>query len=191
VHLELLLAFFAGIGIAAASGLRAFLPLLALGLAQRFGVIELRSDSAWLAMNPVLVSLAVATVVELLADKIPIVDHALDVIATFLRPAAAWLGAFAILGGWPAPLRLLAATLLGGGALAIHALRAKLRLGSTSLTLGHANPLISIAEDAVAIGLLLAALFVPLILIPLVFLAVRALMARSRAPRGAATRDLE
>ena len=70
-------------------------------------------------------------------------------------------------------------------------MRAKLRLGSTSLTLGHANPLISIAEDAVAIGLLLAALFVPLILIPLVFLAVRALMARSRAPRGAATRDLE
>src|SRR5437867_13429588 len=94
------LALATGVGIAAACGLRAFLPLLVVGLAARLGVIELKPGLEWLTGDLVLVSLGVATTLEILADKVPALDHALDLVATFIRPLAAWLGAYAVLIHW-------------------------------------------------------------------------------------------
>jgi hypothetical protein len=145
------LAVLAGIGIAAACGLRAFLPLLLLGIAARTGWIALQPGAQWIASDHALWALGAATVLEIAADKIPIVDHALDAVGTLLRPAAAWLGAYAVMVQLPTPWAQLAAAALGGAALVVHGLKAKLRLGSTTVTLGHANPLLSIIEDALAL----------------------------------------
>ena len=145
-----LLALGAGVGIAAACGLRAFLPLLFLGIAARVDLIHLRAGSEWLATDLALAALGVATVLEIAADKIPVVDHALDVVATVLRPAAAWLGAFAVLGNLPSPWGQIAALVLAGLTLGVHAIKSTLRVGSTATTLGHGNPLLSTAEDALA-----------------------------------------
>jgi hypothetical protein len=169
------LALVSGIGIAAACGLRAFLPLLLVGLAARLGVVGLRDSVGWLGSDLALIALAVATVVEVAGDKIPIVDHALDAIGTALRPAAAFLGAYAVLDGWPTPWAQIAAIVLGTTALGVHALKAKLRIGSTATTLGTANPVLSILEDVASFVTVALAVLAPLLaLIVLIALIVAA-----------------
>ena len=162
MSIDLWLALGSGVGLAAACGLRAFLPLLALGLAGRFHIVPLRPGAEWLTSDPALIALTTATLVEIAGDKIPAVDHALDVAGTVVRPAAAWLAAFAVLAHWPSPWAQLAALALGTAALAVHLGKAKVRLGSTALTLGAANPAVSLFEDAVAFGVVVTALLVPL-----------------------------
>jgi hypothetical protein len=181
----LLLALASGVGIAAASGLRAFLPLFAVGIAARLGWIELQQGTTWLAATPTLVALGVATLLEILGDKIPAVDHALDLVSTITRPLAAWLGAYAVMTGWPAPWGSIVTLLLGGGALGFHLLKAKLRLGSTVTTMGHGNPLLSILEDTTVVALLILALLAPLLVILLVVLLAWVLI-RTRRMRALA-----
>src|SRR5262245_53096003 len=116
----LVLALASGVAVSAACGLRAFLPLLALGLAARFAHLRLHPGVEWLASDPALVCFGFAALLEILGDKIPIVDHALDAVGTVVRPAAAWVAGFALLTPWPAPWAQILAVILGGTALAVH-----------------------------------------------------------------------
>lgn len=171
--MSLVLAVMSGIAIAAACGLRAFLPLFLLGLADRLGWITLQPGASWLATNHALWALGVATVVEITADKIPIVDHALDSVGFVLRPAAAWLGAYAVLVHLPTPWAQVLAVVLGSASVAVQLVKAKLRIGSTALTLGHANPVLSIAEDGLALTGWLIAVVAPIaVLIMLIVIAL-------------------
>ena len=186
MHASLILALLTGIGIAAACGLRAFLPLLAVGIASRVGWLELRPGSEWLASTPALWALGTATVLEILGDKFPVVDHALDAIGTVVRPAAAWVAAYAVLSHWGSPWAQIAATLLGAGTLAFHAAKAKARLSSTALTLGHANPVLSVGEDAGAVTLLALSILAPiagaLAVLALIAIAIAMIRRRRRRP---------
>jgi hypothetical protein len=163
IELQIGLALLAGIAIAAAAGLRAFLPLFVIGLAARFELIGLHENVDWLTGTNVLIALGAATLLEISADKIPVVDHALDSVATFIRPVAAWIGAYAMLIHWPSPWAAVVATLLAGGSLAVHALKGVVRIGSTATTAGTANPAISTAEDALALSLVVMAVLVPVL----------------------------
>lgn len=156
-------AVFGGLALASACGLRAFLPLLALSLASRAGLVHLAAKAGWMGSDAALWALAAATLLEVLGDKVPIVDHALDVVGTVVRPAAAAVAGWAMFGAVDPTLSAIAAVILGGGALGIHLLKAKTRLGSTVLTLGHANPLLSIGEDVSAALLSAAAFVAPLL----------------------------
>lgn len=177
------LALLSGIAVAAACGLRAFLPLFLLGLAGRADFIQLRSGAEWLATDLALLALGVATVLEVAGDKIPVVDHALDVIATGVRPVAAWLGAYAVLQSWPTPWAQIAAIVLGTSALGIHLLKAKLRIGSSAVTLGTANPIVSVIEDGIAFATMVVAVLAPVLAI---IVPVALVMALRRRPRAAA-----
>ena len=70
----------------------------------------------------------------------------------------------------------LVALVAGGSTLTVHAMKAKARLGSTVLTLGHANSLMSVVEDFVTVGLVLAGLLAPLmafiLIVPLLAIAL-------------------
>lgn len=186
MNVQMGLALLSGIGIAAACGLRAFLPLLAVGLAARAGWIPLNDGSRWLVSDPALWALGVATVLEIAGDKVPVVDHALDAVGTVLRPAAAWVGGYALLAGWGEPWAQIASLLFGAGALAVHVAKAKTRLGSTVVTAGHANPVLSVAEDATSLGLLAAAILAPLVALALVILLVWLARRFRRRPEDAA-----
>ena len=170
-----------GIAIAAACGLRAFLPLLALGLAGRLGFVSLDPSVAWLTHDATLWALGVATVVEVAGDKIPVVDHVLDAIGTVVRPAAGALAAFAALAHWPEPLPLALALAAGAGTFGVHVLKAKTRLGSTALTFGAANPALSIAEDFASFGLAGLGVLLPLAAIVLLVAAAFAVRGLARA----------
>lgn len=153
-----------GFSLAACAGIRAFLPLLAVGIAGRLGFLPLEGAFGSLASNEALVVLSVATVLELLGDKVPLLDHVLDAAGIVLKPAAGILLAAAPLAGMDPKWRLLFAVAAGSTvAGAVHLTKAKLRLLSTIGTAGLANPLVSAAEDLVGIAGVAAALLVPLL----------------------------
>ena len=175
--LNVLFALSAGVALAAATGFRAFMPIFALGIATRAGWAAIRPAEQWLAGDLALIALGTATVVELLADKIPVVDHALDVMATVIRPAAAWLVSFGVLTPFGQEWAGALATVLAGGAFGVHTLKAQARVGSSLTTVGVANPLLSVIEDVIAFALSLVGILAPILavlfLIVLVWLALK------------------
>lgn len=160
--LDIVLAAAAGTAIAAACGLRAFLPLLALGLGVRTGYVQVAPAGEWIASTPVLITLAWATMLELAADKLPALDHALDAVSTFIRPAAAAAAAWCTFAGLHPALAIAAAIVLGSGAFGVHVAKAKLRIGTSFLTFGTLNGVVSLAEDAFAVSLSAMAVLAPL-----------------------------
>lgn len=161
--MELVLAAMAGISIAAACGLRAFLPLLALAGGARIGLVQLSPTMAWLSGDAVILALTTATIIELLADKIPALDHVLDTVSTIIRPLAAAFAAWVGIAGLHPMLGMSAALVMGAGALGVHALKAKTRVGSSALTLGTANPVLSFIEDAITVTISAVALLAPIL----------------------------
>ena len=99
--MSLLLAGAAGIVLAASAGLRAFMPLFGAGLAARLLDWPIAPGMDWLASDAGLVGLGLATIVELAADKVPVVDHVLDVVHTVAGPLAGALVAFSVWGQFP------------------------------------------------------------------------------------------
>lgn len=164
---EIALALALGIGLAACAGLRAWLPLLMAGGAARLGWLELGDSFGFLAGDRALILFAVASVVEIAADKIPALDHLLDALSTVLRPAAGSLLAASVL--WPVsdPLTALALGVAVGAptALVPHAAKSMLRAASTGVTAGLANPVLSLAEDALVVFLFVVTVVVPFLVV--------------------------
>lgn len=159
-----------GLGLAAATGLKTFLPLLMLSVAVRFDLfgIGLNETVAWLDSDAALAALAVATIVELVADKIPIVDHVLGVVGTVARPIAGALAAYAVFDTVDPAVAAIAALILAAPtALAVHAAQSGVRLASTATTAGFGNPVLSAMEDVLAFVTVVVAFLAPL-LIPVV-----------------------
>ncbi len=158
-----------GVGLAACAGLRAFLPLFLVGVAGRVTSIQLSGPFEWLSSWPALTVFGVAVVAEILADKIPVVDHVLDVVGGVVKPVAGALVAASVQEHL-APLQLVVAGIvLGGGAAGVvHLAKAKLRLFSSVTTAGLGNPLISIGEDVASFFGSLLALVLPIVLLVLI-----------------------
>ncbi|MFN3651406.1 MAG: DUF4126 domain-containing protein [Armatimonadota bacterium] len=147
-----------GISLAACAGLRAFLPLLTAGIAVRAGWWPVEGWYGWVGSNEALLVFGIATVAEIMADKIPVVDHALDVFYTVARPAA---GALVAIGAFSqlSPTYAVAAGIIVGAPIAggLHLAKAGTRVASTSLTAGAGNPILSFVEDLIAfLGVILA-----------------------------------
>ena len=171
-----------GIALAACAGLRAWLPLLLAGGAARMGWLELGHSFEFLASGRALALFGVASVVEIAADKVPALDHLLDALSTVLRPAAGSLLAASAL--WPAsdPLTALALGVAVGApaALVPHAAKTMLRAASTTFTAGLANPVLSLAEDALVVFLFIVAVVLPFLIVTALAAAVVLLVVRWR-----------
>lgn len=152
------------IALASCTGLRAWLPLLLAGGLARAGYLEVGPSFQFLASNRALLLFAVATLIEIGADKVPAVDHALDGLSTFLRPAAGALLAASVMWRIQDPLTALALGVAVGApsALVPHAAKSLLRAASTTLTGGIANPILSLLEDVATVALFVLAVLVPL-----------------------------
>jgi hypothetical protein len=157
------------LGAAWLSGINLYATVATLGLLQHFGLARLPGDLAVLS-HPWIIALALALyVIEFVADKIPVVDSVWDAVHTFVRvPAGAVLAASAFADFDP-PVRV-AALLVGGGlALGSHGSKAVTRVAVNSTAPG-AGALVSVIEDAVAVGSTAIMTFFPLLF--LVLLAV-------------------
>ncbi|KPN70754.1 DUF4126 domain-containing protein [Neisseria sp. 83E34] len=162
-----------GIGLAASSGFRVFLPLFALSLSAYFGMWPLNESWQWLASTNALIILGIAAITESLSYLIPLVDNLLDTIAVPL----AGLAGTAVVASTAADLSpavtwTLAIIAGGGAAAAIKGANATTRVASTATTGGLANPVISVLETGMAVVMSVLSLFVPVLAVLLVFAVV-------------------
>jgi hypothetical protein len=141
-------------GTAAASGLRLYGTVAALGLLDRFGVIHLPASLEVLT-HPAIIALAAALyLAEFVADKIPAFDSVWDAIHTFIRIPAGALLAFAMLGDVQEPWRTAAALVGGTVALSAHGLKAAARLAANTSPEPFSNWGLSFSEEALTVALL-------------------------------------
>lgn len=151
------------LGFSLAAGVNLYATVAILGLATRYGVVELPPQFKAFD-NPWVIGVAlVLYVVEFVADKVPWIDTVWDTVHTLVRPlggaliavsalgdAAPWLqGVTAIVGG----------TLAAGGHLTKAGTRAAVNVSPEPFT----NWGLSLAEDAFVIGLVVLALKFPLV----------------------------
>jgi hypothetical protein len=162
--LNILLSVATGIALAAAAGFRAFVPLLAAGLAIHFGWVEPARGFDWLGEPVVLVALGVATTAEIAAYYVPGVDHVLDLIGAPVAVAAGIVAAAGVMVGLPDWLRWLTAIGAGGAvATAGHALNAVGRAKTGAASGGIGNPAYSTAELAGSVLISSLAFILPVI----------------------------
>ncbi len=169
-----------GLGLASATGLRTFLPLLMLALAVKFGLfgIELNDQMAWLADWPAIAALGVAAVVEFAGDKIPVVDHGLNVLGAFTRPVAGAVAAGSVFAALDPTTAAIAGIIVGApAAFAFNAAQGGARLASTATTGGIGNPILSLIEDMLSVFTVILAFLAP-ILVPVVLIVLAVLLFR-------------
>ncbi|MFP5296793.1 MAG: DUF4126 domain-containing protein [Alphaproteobacteria bacterium] len=181
-----------GLGLASATGLRTFLPLLMLALAARFELFDVRliEQMDWLVSWPAIAALATATIAEFAGDKVPAVDHALNAVGYVTRPVAGAVAAGSVFWAVDPTAAAVAGIIVGApAALAFNAAQTGARVGSTATTGGLANPLVSFVEDALALATVLVAFLAP-ILVPalLIVLAIVVFRLARRLRTGRATR---
>ena len=154
-----------GLALAATCGLRAFLPLFVVSVLSHFGHIELSEGFEWMSSRLAVVGLGVAVLLEVLADKIPVVDHVLDTVAVVVKPVAAMIAAASVMTELDPMLSTVVGLVLGGTmAQGVHLVKAKLRLLSSALTATVANPFLSIIEDLLALVATIMAFLLPVLL---------------------------
>jgi len=153
-----------GFALAATVGLRTFLPLLAAGLLARFGYLDLGSSFEWMGRTPTLIVFGSAVVFEILADKVPGLDHALHVVESFVKPVAGTLVAASLFTNLD-PMTAVVIGLIGGGTIAgaVHVAKGTTRAASTALTGGLGNPVLSVFDDILAVGGIVLAILAPII----------------------------
>lgn len=190
--METLIAVSVGLGLAAAAGMRVFLPLFVLGLAGSAGVVPLASGWEWVASSAALIGLGTAMALEIAAYYVPWVDQALDVIATPAAVIAGMVATASVLVDVP-PLLKWAVVIVGGGGVAglTQGMSVLTRLKSTTLTGGMANPVVSTAEWIGSLVVAVLAVLLPLLgLLVSIALLVYLVRRSRRLRRGSARPSL-
>lgn len=151
--MQLVVELMMAVSLAACAGLRAWMPLLIVGLLARTGHLDLNAHFAFMARTDALVVLGVATVLELLGDKVIGIDHFLDAMGTVVRPAAATVLASSMLTHTDPLTATVFGLIVGGGtALTVHGGKAALRAKVSALAPLHGgtgNAGVSLGEDLI------------------------------------------
>ena len=163
VELSLFTNLLGAVGLGAASGLNAWIPLLGLGIAERLGLVTLTEPFDRLGTTWVLVVLAALFVADLVGDKVPVVDHVLHTVGTVIAPisGAIVFGAQENLLSQSAPWAAAVAGMVLGES--VHLARSSVRPAVTAGTGGVGNPVMSAIEDAVSFVLTVLAVLVPVL----------------------------
>jgi hypothetical protein len=180
----------AAFGLSGAAGLNAWIPLLAAGLLDRAGQLQLAEPYDVLATTPGLIVVGVLFALDFVGDKVPAVDSLLHAVGSVVHPAA---GAVLFAGSAETPTDVPSIVLFALGASvagSLHATRATIRPVSTTLTAGAGNPVLSFGEDVSSAVLSVVAVLAPVagLLLLIVVVAVALLwwrrLRRARRRRG-------
>ena len=188
--MQYLMAGALGLGLAACSGFRVFVPLLAASVAYHSGYLAPAAGFAWLGSWAALLTLAAATLLEIAGYYLPVVDHLLDALTT---PASFVAGTVLMTSALPhldPTLRWTLGVLVGGGTAGlVQTGTALLRGVSTATTGGLANPVLATAENALAVGGVALTLLLPLVAAGLALLLLVFILSRLRRWRARRRRD--
>ena len=163
--MELLLGVFTAFGLSASAGLNAYIPLLVVGTIAHYTDWITLSNPWDLLANPwVLIVLGILVIIEMLADKVPAVNHINDAIQTFVRPAAgavAFAASAKVITDINPVLAMICGLLVAGS---VHAVKAgAVRPVVTATTGGAGNIPVSIAEDIFSTIMSILAIVLPII----------------------------
>ncbi len=172
--MEALFGIMSAFGLSASAGLNAYIPLLVVGvLAHYTKLIKLNQPFDLLANPWILILVSILLIIEMLADKIPAVNHINDLIQTVIRPTAGAIvfaaSAHAVTGIHPV-LALACGILVAGS---VHAVKAAaVRPAVTVTTGGAGNVPVSIAEDIIATTLSILSIIIPVLVAVFLVLSV-------------------
>lgn len=156
-----------GVSLAACAGIRAWMPMLALGIMARSGHAMLGPSFQFLASDSALAILAIATVLEILGDKFIVIDHFLDAVGTVARPVAGTILAGSMFTKMDPQTALVLGLIVGGTtALTVHTGKALTRAKVTVMSPFHGgagNAMMSLGEDTLASLGVLMSLLAPVI----------------------------
>lgn len=168
-----------------ASGINAYLVVLALGIADRLGSVAEIPDV--LGRWDVLAAAGFMYAMEFVADKIPYIDSTWDAISTAVRPTAGAVIGVLLAGDASSLDQAVLAVVGGGTALLSHLAKAGGRLAINSSPEPVTNVVASVTEDVAVLGVVWFSLEHPqaaaaiagvLLLIGLVLLLVLSRLAR-------------
>ena len=168
-----MLASLTGLGLSAAAGLNAYIPLLLVGILARFtDVITLPEPYRWIASGWAIAIVSVLLVAELVLDKVPVVDHVNDTVQTLVRPTVGGVIFAATTAAEQADnstlmqehpwVGILLGVVVAG---VVHATKATARPLVNTTTVGTGTPVVSAAEDAASLGMSLIAIFLPILVV--------------------------
>ncbi len=172
--MEALLGVFSAFGLSASAGLNAYIPLLIVGvLAHYTNLIQLKAPWDLLANPWILIMLGILLIIEMLADKIPVVNHINDLIQTIVRPAAgavAFAASTNVIQGVNPVLAMACGLLVAGS---VHlAKSAAVRPLVTVTTAGAGNVPVSIAEDITSTAVSFLSILLPIAIVILVAIVI-------------------
>ncbi len=164
--MQTLLGIFSAFGLSASAGLNAYIPLFVVGLLAHYtDLIKLQSPWDTLSNPWILILLGVLLIIEMLADKVPAVNHVNDVIQTVVRPAAgavAFAASTNVVTDMNPVLALACGLFVAGG---VHAAKALVvRPAVTATTGGAANVPVSILEDVVSTVVSVLSIILPILI---------------------------
>jgi hypothetical protein len=165
--MEMLLGVFSAFGLSASAGLNAYIPLLVIGVIAHYfpGTLTLSKPFDALANPWILILLGVLVIIEMVADKVPAVNHINDLIQTIVRPVAGavvFAASAKVITDIHPVLALAFGVLTAGG---VHVVKAAaVRPVVTATTGGAGNVPVSIAEDIIAFFTSLFSILIPLII---------------------------
>ena len=139
------------------SGWRLYLCIFATGLAMRLGAWPLPEHLQALQVlaNPIVIGLSgFAASVEFLADKVPWIDSAWDMVHTIIRPVGGAVLALALADPSDPTTQVIAFILGGGASLLTHASKAGTRAAVNASPEPFSNIAVSTVEDVASAGLL-------------------------------------
>ena len=141
------------IPLAFASGLNLYATVAVLGLCEHFHLVDLPPQFRAFD-HPAIIGVALAMyAIEFVADKIPWFDSVWDAVHTVVRPIGGALVAVNAMGH-ASPIMTALAALLGGSiAMTTHVTKAGTRAAVNTSPEPFSNWVLSLGEDAVAIGL--------------------------------------
>ncbi len=176
--MEALLGVFSAFGLSASAGLNAYIPLLIVGvLAHYTNLIHLKAPWDLLASPWILIMLGILLIIEMLADKMPVVNHINDLVQTIVRPAAgaiAFAASTNVIQGINPVLAMACGLLVAGS---VHVAKsAVVRPIVTATTAGAGNVPVSIAEDVTSTAVSLLSVLVPVAIAVLVAALVLSLL---------------
>lgn len=151
---------FLAYSLSGAAGVRSSWVMLVISILVKVGYIHPGASLAWMGTWWVIALALVASIVDFIGDKVPVLDHLLHIVHIGLAPVVGALSAMTGYHGDPTAMLILG--LLGGGnALALHSARSGLRAVSTATTMGFGNIVISIIEDVLVTCFIIVAVLAP------------------------------
>jgi hypothetical protein len=149
------------LGFSFAAGVNLYATVAVLGLASRYGWVDLPPQYRIFDNNFVIIAALVMYAIEFIADKVPWVDTVWDGIHTAIRPLGGALIAVTTLGEASPTMQGLVALAGGAVAASTHVTKAGTRAVANASPEPFSNWLLSLGEDAFVLTLGFVALNYP------------------------------